>query len=65
MPKLRKAKYDFCCERCGHNYEDHIEGTRCAICFADAGYDATGICYDFLADNLKYLESLLDDGTES
>jgi hypothetical protein len=59
--KLRRLVYDFPCKKCGHNYEDHIEGYRCATCFADSGYDATGICYEFVIDNLKYLESLLGE----
>lgn len=46
----------FPCKTCGHNYEDHLMATRCAICWYEAGYDATGICYKFIGDNLRYME---------
>lgn len=49
------------CQTCGHNFEDHLMGLRCAICWFDAGYDARHICIKFIGDNLKYLEDKLDD----
>lgn len=48
--------YDYPCKRCDHNYEDHVEGYRCAICFVDCAYDAMSMCYRFVPDNLRYLQ---------
>jgi len=55
----------FPCKHCHHNFEDHLLGLSCAVCWADAGLvrvnkypgiDNSNICKKFEGDNLKYLE---------
>ena len=53
------------CKTCGHNYEDHMIGLGCALCWSDAGFARVQvnsdlfnppICKKFIGDNFKYLE---------
>lgn len=46
----------FLCKTCGHDYEDHISGERCAYCWADSREMHFNGCYKFVGDNLKWLE---------
>lgn len=51
------------CKTCKHNYEDHLIGLTCAICWSDHGFKSfytnmtsPDMCKKFVGDNLKYLE---------
>ena len=53
--------YDFPCKKCKHNYEEHIQGFRCATCWTQVGHDFRLMCRNFVGDNLKYLEMRQDE----